>query len=191
MLLYMFLIQQTRVMIIWPFALAVSAARDHQSRWGSNTGPRDPNSKNYYGKFVGEFNTYAHKVTGLVYAVDDDTLFIKNFTYDGNGPGESKAAISNQRIRVLVKDFQLNVCYLQTLSSGWASRVNLPPPAQSSLIQLNTLGKRKYRVDIRFHFNKRHDCVCSSLLVQGAPCIQLSLGSRWWQSFQQCKNRCT
>ena len=43
--------------------------------------------KDYFGKVIGNFNNYAHKVSGKVYAVDEDTIFIKGFSYDGLGPG--------------------------------------------------------------------------------------------------------
>jgi hypothetical protein len=52
-------------------------------------------AKEYYGKPIGPITTYAHKVSGKVYAVDEDTLFIKDFTYDGLGPGESTYIISS------------------------------------------------------------------------------------------------
>ena len=35
------------------------------------------------GKFVGNFTTLAHGVTGLVYIIDNHTLEIKDFNYDG------------------------------------------------------------------------------------------------------------
>lgn len=44
--------------------------------------------REYYGKLIGNFNNYAHKVSGKVFAVDEDTIFIKGFSYDGNGPGK-------------------------------------------------------------------------------------------------------
>lgn len=44
--------------------------------------------KEHYGKWIGQITQYAHKVSGKVYAVDEDTLFIKEFTYDGLGPGK-------------------------------------------------------------------------------------------------------
>ncbi len=37
------------------------------------------------GKLIGTFNSYHHQVNGEVYAVDEFTLLIKNFVYDGNG----------------------------------------------------------------------------------------------------------
>jgi len=43
--------------------------------------------KDYFGKVIGNFNNYAHKVLGKVFAVDEDTIFIKGFSYDGLGPG--------------------------------------------------------------------------------------------------------
>lgn len=42
----------------------------------------------HYGKWMGEITQYAHKVSGKVFAVDEDTLFIKGFNYDGLGPGK-------------------------------------------------------------------------------------------------------
>ncbi len=50
-------------------------------------------AREYYGKLVGQLTTYAHKVSGKVFAVDEDTLFIKDFTYDGLGPGIFKTYI--------------------------------------------------------------------------------------------------
>ncbi|GFY52085.1 hypothetical protein TNIN_465451 [Trichonephila inaurata madagascariensis] len=40
----------------------------------------------YLGSEIGAFKTYAHDVEGRVYAVDDRTIYIKGFTYDGQGP---------------------------------------------------------------------------------------------------------
>ncbi len=42
----------------------------------------------YYGKYVGDLKTNAHEVSGKVYIVDENTLRIRNFNYDGTGPGE-------------------------------------------------------------------------------------------------------
>ncbi|XP_034937243.1 protein Skeletor, isoforms B/C isoform X3 [Chelonus insularis] len=55
----------------------------------------------YYGKFIGNLSELHHGVSGQVYAVDSRTLFIKDFTYDGEGPagyfyaGNSRAPIIN------------------------------------------------------------------------------------------------
>lgn len=40
----------------------------------------------YYGTLIGRLKDYAHGITGTAYAVDDSTIFIKNFSYDGTGP---------------------------------------------------------------------------------------------------------
>ncbi|PRD25448.1 UNVERIFIED_CONTAM: Skeletor [Trichonephila clavipes] len=42
-------------------------------------------SSPYYGLKLGTFNTHFHEVKGDVYAVNDKTLFISNFNYDGRG----------------------------------------------------------------------------------------------------------
>ncbi|XP_020281703.1 protein Skeletor, isoforms B/C isoform X1 [Pseudomyrmex gracilis] len=55
----------------------------------------------YYGKLIDKLSELHHGVSGEVYAVDARTLFIKDFTYDGEGPaaffyaGNSKAPGNN------------------------------------------------------------------------------------------------
>ncbi|XP_014219944.1 protein Skeletor, isoforms B/C [Copidosoma floridanum] len=44
---------------------------------------REPN---YYGKYIARFPEGNHGITGTVYAVDESTFFIKNFTFDGQAP---------------------------------------------------------------------------------------------------------
>jgi hypothetical protein len=39
----------------------------------------------YRGKHIGKLNSYHHEVGGDVYAVDDYTLLLTAFSYDGNG----------------------------------------------------------------------------------------------------------
>lgn len=39
----------------------------------------------YRGKFIGRLNAYHHQVSGDVYAVDEYTLLLVSFSYDGNG----------------------------------------------------------------------------------------------------------
>lgn len=46
------------------------------------------NGQDYQGAYLGKLNTYAHQVTGEVYAIDEHTFFIKNFFYDGLGQGK-------------------------------------------------------------------------------------------------------
>ncbi|KAF7274604.1 hypothetical protein GWI33_012719 [Rhynchophorus ferrugineus] len=45
------------------------------------------NGAEYLGKFLGKLSELHHGVSGEVYAVDGRTLHIKDFTYDGQGPG--------------------------------------------------------------------------------------------------------
>lgn len=39
----------------------------------------------YRGKYLGKLNVYHHQVAGDVYAVDEYTLLLTAFNYDGNG----------------------------------------------------------------------------------------------------------
>jgi len=41
-------------------------------------------NKDYMGQYIGELNSYHHQVGGEVFAVDANTLLIRNFVYDGN-----------------------------------------------------------------------------------------------------------
>lgn len=43
------------------------------------------NCEEYNGKHIGKLNSYHHQVAGDVYAVDQYTLLITGFSYDGNG----------------------------------------------------------------------------------------------------------
>ena len=49
--------------------------------------------KPYYGKLIGELSgdgqgsATGHDVSGKVYAIDDKTLWIRDFTFDGDAPG--------------------------------------------------------------------------------------------------------
>jgi hypothetical protein len=54
-------------------------------------GSPSPNSgSQYYGKLIGALQEYAHKIRGTAYAVDESTIFIKGFNYDGTGPGKCR-----------------------------------------------------------------------------------------------------
>ncbi|KAK7794155.1 hypothetical protein R5R35_005362 [Gryllus longicercus] len=44
------------------------------------------NQGNYYGKPIGTLTEFAHGIRGTAYAVDESTIFIKGFSYDGTGP---------------------------------------------------------------------------------------------------------
>jgi len=39
----------------------------------------------FRGQLIGSLNSYHHQVSGDIYAVDDETLMLHNFVYDGNG----------------------------------------------------------------------------------------------------------
>ena len=41
----------------------------------------------FYGVTVGPLSTLSHQVSGDVYIVDETRIRIKNFVYDGQGPG--------------------------------------------------------------------------------------------------------
>ncbi|KAK4319907.1 hypothetical protein Pmani_009212 [Petrolisthes manimaculis] len=43
--------------------------------------------KPYMGVYIGKLSTLEHLVTGHVYAIDNTTIYIKGFTYDGEAPG--------------------------------------------------------------------------------------------------------
>ncbi|KOB77550.1 Protein Skeletor, isoforms B/C [Operophtera brumata] len=40
----------------------------------------------YYGRPIGRLTQYAHGIRGTVYAVDENTLYVRGFAYDGTGP---------------------------------------------------------------------------------------------------------
>jgi len=52
---------------------------------GTVIGQFEEEEDTYRGLFIGSLNSYHHQVSGEVYAVDDDTLMLHNFVYDGNG----------------------------------------------------------------------------------------------------------
>lgn len=55
---------------IWIFISSVLAQEDYEE---------------YQGKYLGKINAYHHQVSGDVYAVDEYTLLLTFFNYDGNG----------------------------------------------------------------------------------------------------------
>lgn len=40
------------------------------------------------GALIGKLKTLQHQVSGTVWALDEDTLYLENFHYDGKGPGK-------------------------------------------------------------------------------------------------------
>ena len=71
----------------------------------------DSHRKKYNGKYVGKLNSYHHQVNGQLYAVNEKTLLMKGFQYDGQGrdaffygggtgrPGPSGFIIPNEYYR--------------------------------------------------------------------------------------------
>lgn len=54
-----------------------------------NLGKTVSGARDYYGAHLGPLSQLHHGVSGDVYAVDSRTLFLKNFNYDGEGPGKT------------------------------------------------------------------------------------------------------
>lgn len=40
----------------------------------------------YYGTLIGKLETHHHDASGEVYAIDESSVFVRGFTYDGTGP---------------------------------------------------------------------------------------------------------
>ncbi|XP_037029296.1 protein Skeletor, isoforms B/C isoform X1 [Bradysia coprophila] len=40
----------------------------------------------YYGRYIGPLKQFGHGIKGDLYAVDESTIFLKGFSYDGTGP---------------------------------------------------------------------------------------------------------
>lgn len=55
--------------------------------------PKGAHGAQHLGKFLGKLTELHHGVSGEVYAVDGRTLHIKDFTYDGQGPGKNPFCI--------------------------------------------------------------------------------------------------
>lgn len=54
----------------------------------ASVGPATVQGQGYYGIRLGPLSQLHHGVSGEIYAVDARTIFIKDFNYDGEGPGE-------------------------------------------------------------------------------------------------------
>lgn len=63
-----------------------SEIQSRQANLSKNTKLKD--HPQYYGKPIAKFKTNAHDVSGMVYAATDDTFYITDFNYDGQGPGK-------------------------------------------------------------------------------------------------------
>lgn len=57
-----------------------------QQQHFAESAPRQQQQHHYYGTLIGKLAKRDHNVSGNVYAVDEQTLFIKSFNYDGLAP---------------------------------------------------------------------------------------------------------
>ena len=67
-------------MLLSAFAISAALATCVVAQFGF-----EEEEEEYKGRLIGTFNSYHHQVNGEVYAVDDYTMLVKNFVYDGNG----------------------------------------------------------------------------------------------------------
>lgn len=58
--------------------------------------------------YLGKFNTYAHQVTGDIYAIDEYTFLIKNFFYDGLGQGRYSLETVKRSNEVHSQGYKIN-----------------------------------------------------------------------------------
>ncbi|CAB0008451.1 unnamed protein product [Nesidiocoris tenuis] len=85
------------------------------------------NGEEYRGKHIGKLNSYHHQVAGDVYAVDQYTVLLTGFSYDGNGadtffwagasnrPGPQGFIVPDQHGRTNVLDRYFNKDFTLTL----------------------------------------------------------------------------
>merc|ERR1740137_45248 len=52
----------------------------------TTTTPKAPMRDNDNGVYIGELSTLEYEVSGMVYAVDEETIHIEDFHYNGKGP---------------------------------------------------------------------------------------------------------
>ena len=45
-----------------------------------------PVTAGYYGTLIGRLETHHHEASGEVYAIDESSIFVRGFSYDGTGP---------------------------------------------------------------------------------------------------------
>lgn len=75
----------------------------------------------YYGAHLGPLSELHHAVSGDVYAVDSRTLFIKNFNYDGEGPGKASLRLFSFNFTstvFFIGLFRVRIVRLQTTSDS-------------------------------------------------------------------------
>ena len=70
----------------------------------------EQSSEEFYGTLIGNFKNYAHGISGSVYAVDEDTIAIKGFSYDGSAPGLSTFCCFSPKKSANVKVLSIFLC---------------------------------------------------------------------------------
>jgi hypothetical protein len=75
------------------------------------------NGHKYYGRYIGTFPGTAHGVKGEVYAVNENTIYIREFSYDGAGPGMCSTVAM---ISWLVNYFRISLYLIKSrIFLGW------------------------------------------------------------------------
>ncbi|XP_022663529.1 protein Skeletor, isoforms B/C-like isoform X2 [Varroa jacobsoni] len=77
-----FLVHGARWILVLPCLVAIHCT----TKADGQLLPHSPSSQPYYGVRIGKLTQYFHDVAGEVFVVDDKTLFLKGFSYDGQGP---------------------------------------------------------------------------------------------------------
>lgn len=75
-------------------------------------------ARDYYGAPLGPLSQLHHAVSGDVYAVDSRTLFIKNFNYDGEGPGKSLIRLIELSINKFIVCLMLSKLAVESIGIG-------------------------------------------------------------------------
>jgi hypothetical protein len=61
---------------------STAAANEDSTAAESSNAP----ANGYYGTLIGRLDTHHHDASGEVFAIDESSIFIRGFTYDGTGP---------------------------------------------------------------------------------------------------------
>lgn len=114
-------------------------------------------------KMIGSLSTLAHGVSGDLYAVDESTLMLKNFNYDGAGPDaffwvgtegspsnpidESKTAILAHPFKNVHYEYRNDAAPILKAASDETITLTLPPTLKVSDLKWFSVWCRLYSVD--------------------------------------------
>ncbi|KAK3858638.1 hypothetical protein Pcinc_035196 [Petrolisthes cinctipes] len=73
-------------MLSWVLLTVLGVSAGVVGAASTSKGSGTPQGEPYMGVYIGKLSTLEHQVTGHVYAVDNTTIYIKGFTYDGEAP---------------------------------------------------------------------------------------------------------